>query len=82
MSHRDQYDHRELLGWAFTDAPTIEAYRKSTGEDVKPTFCRYRDWVEENIIGEAEIDQTKGSKLSSCGSTDQQKQYVDSLNQR
>lgn len=39
------------LGWAFTHPPTREAYRRSTGEDIAPALDRYREWVEENIIG-------------------------------
>ena len=29
-----EIDHMEALGWAFTHAPTQEAYRRSTGEDI------------------------------------------------
>lgn len=43
--------HLEALGWAFTHAPTQEAYRRSTGEDVAPLLERYRQWVEENVVG-------------------------------
>lgn len=43
--------HMEVLGWAFTHAPTQEAYRRSTGEDVAPALRRYREWVEENVVG-------------------------------
>lgn len=39
------------LGWAFTDAPTIQAYQRHTGEDVAPIFARYREWAEENLLG-------------------------------
>lgn len=43
--------HLEALGWAFTDPPTREAYRRCTGEDIAPTLDRYREWAEENLIG-------------------------------
>ncbi len=44
-------DHVSKLGWAFTHGPTREAYRRSTGEDVAPALDRYREWVEENVVG-------------------------------
>lgn len=40
-----------LWGWAFVHGPTREAYRRSTGEDVGPAIDRYREWVEENLVG-------------------------------
>jgi len=43
--------HLEALGWAFTHAPTQEAYRRSTGEDAAAVLDRYREWVEENVVG-------------------------------
>lgn len=43
--------HMEALGWAFTHAATQEAYRRSTGEDLAPALYRYRQWLEENLIG-------------------------------
>ncbi|MCA0342867.1 MAG: hypothetical protein LCH99_24455 [Proteobacteria bacterium] len=46
-------EHLEALGWAFTHAPTHEAYRRSTREDIGPVLARYRQWLEENIIGRA-----------------------------
>ena len=46
--------HLEALGWAFTHGPTQEAYRRSTGEDIAPALARYRQWLEENIIGRAD----------------------------
>ncbi len=44
-------EHRAALGWAVTHKPTMEAYRRSTGEDIAPALDRYRAWVEENVIG-------------------------------
>lgn len=44
-------EHRAALGWAVTHKPTMEAYRRSTGEDIGPALDRYREWIEENIIG-------------------------------
>lgn len=46
--------HLAALGWAFTDAPTIQAYQRHTGEDVAPVFARYRQWAEENVVGPSE----------------------------
>ncbi|MEY9780346.1 hypothetical protein [Sinorhizobium fredii] len=43
--------HHAVLGWAIQHAPTREAYRRSTGEDISPAIDRYREWLEENIIG-------------------------------
>ncbi len=43
--------HRAALGWAVSHKPTMEAYRRSTGEDIAPALDRYRAWVEENVIG-------------------------------
>ncbi|ACE89482.1 hypothetical protein RHECIAT_CH0000489 [Rhizobium etli CIAT 652] len=43
--------HRAAVGWAIQHAPTREAYRRSTGEDLGPALDRYRLWVEENVIG-------------------------------
>lgn len=42
---------REVLAWAFLHEPTREAYRRSMGEDIAIAMDRYRDWVEENLIG-------------------------------
>ena len=50
---REHYDRLDLLGWAMTHEPTREAYRRSTDEDIAPTLDRYREWVEENVIGRA-----------------------------
>lgn len=52
----------EALGWAFTHTPTQEAYRRSTGEDIAPALVRYRQWLEENIIGRAAeiLDHDRG----------------------
>ncbi|MEZ0002053.1 hypothetical protein [Sinorhizobium fredii] len=44
-------EHRAALGWAIQHAPTREAYRRSTGEDIAPALDRYREWLEENFIG-------------------------------
>ncbi|MFB2602830.1 hypothetical protein ACE04B_12525 [Rhizobium phaseoli] len=44
--------HRAALGWAIQHAPTREAYRRSTGEDISPALDRYRQWLEENVIGQ------------------------------
>jgi hypothetical protein len=44
----------KALGWAVTHDPTQEAYRRSTGEDIAPALARYRQWLEENIIGRAD----------------------------
>lgn len=44
-------EYLATLGWAVTHAPTIEAYRRSTGEDIAPALDRYREWLEENVIG-------------------------------
>lgn len=46
-------DHLAAMGWAITHKPTVEAYRRSTGEDISPALDRYREWVEENVIGTA-----------------------------
>ncbi|WP_042778952.1 hypothetical protein [Sinorhizobium fredii] len=43
--------HCVALGWAFLHKPTREAFRRSTGEDIGPALDRYREWLEENIIG-------------------------------
>jgi hypothetical protein len=43
-----------LLGWAIQHKATLEAYRRSTGEDVGPVLERYRLWCEENVIGKPE----------------------------
>lgn len=40
-----------MLGWAVLHHPTREAYRRSTGEDISPALDRYREWLEENLIG-------------------------------
>ncbi|PDT24454.1 hypothetical protein CO674_07155 [Rhizobium hidalgonense] len=40
-----------LIAWAIQHAPTREAYRRSTGEDISPALDRYRQWLEENVIG-------------------------------
>lgn len=44
-------NHLTALGWAFLDQRTREAYRRSTGEDIAPALDRYREWVEENVVG-------------------------------
>ncbi|WP_037461292.1 hypothetical protein [Sinorhizobium fredii] len=44
-------EHRAALGWAFLHPPTREAFRRSTGEDIAPALERYREWVEENLVG-------------------------------
>lgn len=44
-------DRMALLGWSVTHEPSREAYRLSTGDDAGPTLDRYREWVEENLIG-------------------------------
>ncbi|MCZ4091679.1 hypothetical protein [Sinorhizobium psoraleae] len=46
--------HHAALGWAIIHAPTREAYRRSIGEDIAPALDRYRQWLEENIIGRPE----------------------------
>lgn len=43
--------HHAAVGWAIQHAPTREAYRCSTGEDIGPALDRYRQWVDENVIG-------------------------------
>lgn len=43
--------HLAALGWAVSHQPTREAYRRSTGEDIGPVVDRYREWLEENVIG-------------------------------
>lgn len=43
--------HHAALGWAFSHKATMEAYRRSTGEDIAPALDRYQAWVEENIVG-------------------------------
>lgn len=47
------YSTLDILGWALTDKPTQEAYRKCTGEDAGPILDRYVAWARENIIGDA-----------------------------
>lgn len=47
------YSTLDILGWAVTDKPTQEAYRKCTGEDAAPALDRYVAWARENIIGDA-----------------------------
>ena len=47
------YRTLDILGWAVTDKPTQEAYRKCTGEDAGPVLDRYVAWARENIIGDA-----------------------------
>ncbi|MEY9198334.1 hypothetical protein ABIA16_003450 [Sinorhizobium fredii] len=44
-------DHRAALGWALTHEPTRRAYARCTGEDIAPALDRYRQWVEENLVG-------------------------------
>jgi hypothetical protein len=44
-------EHLAALGWAVSHKPTMEAYRRSTGEDIAPALDRYREWIEENVIG-------------------------------
>ena len=44
-------DREAAIGWAFLHSPTREAYRRSTGEDIAPALDRYREWLEENIVG-------------------------------
>ncbi|WP_041409293.1 hypothetical protein [Sinorhizobium fredii] len=44
-------EHRAALAWAILHQPTREAYRRSTGEDIAPALDRYREWLEENLIG-------------------------------
>ncbi|WP_429820292.1 hypothetical protein [Ensifer sp. B1-9] len=46
--------HRAALGWAVSHKPTMEAYRRSTGEDIAPALDRYRAWVEENLCGKSD----------------------------
>lgn len=49
--------HHELVGWAVQHAPTVQAYERSTGEDIGLVLDRYRQWVETNLIGRpGEID--------------------------
>ncbi|GEC30523.1 hypothetical protein N181_09780 [Sinorhizobium fredii USDA 205] len=43
--------HCATLGWAFLHKPTREAFRRSTGENIAPALERYREWVEENLVG-------------------------------
>ncbi|MBX5175314.1 hypothetical protein HJB77_03255 [Rhizobium lentis] len=43
--------HLAALGWAIQHAPTREAFRRSTGEDIGPALDRFRQWLEENLIG-------------------------------
>lgn len=45
------YRQFEIIGWAMLHAPTREAYRRSTGEDVGPALDRYQVWLAENIVG-------------------------------
>jgi len=47
------YRTLDILGWAVTDKPTQEAYRKCTGEDAGSVLDRYVSWAQENIIGDA-----------------------------
>lgn len=47
------YRTLDILGWAVTDKPTQEAYRKCTGEDAGAVLDRYVAWAQENIIGDA-----------------------------
>lgn len=53
--------HMEALGWAFTHAPTQEAYRRSTGEDAALVLERYRQWVEENVVGSRPVPRISQS---------------------
>lgn len=50
-ARKSEHEALDILGWAFTNPPTQEAYRRSTGEDVAQVLIRYRQWLEENIIG-------------------------------
>ncbi|AWI58624.1 hypothetical protein [Sinorhizobium fredii] len=43
--------HLAALGWALLHPPTREAFRRSTGEDINPALDRYRQWLEENLVG-------------------------------
>lgn len=43
--------HCVALGWAIQHDPTREAYRRSTGEDIAPALDRYREWLEQNLVG-------------------------------
>ncbi|RWX74448.1 hypothetical protein EPK99_25015 [Neorhizobium lilium] len=44
----------EIIGWAMTHAPTREAYRRCSGEDIGPALDRYQAWLKENILGTGE----------------------------
>lgn len=43
--------YQAALAWALLHAPTREAYKRCTGEEVAPVIDRYREWLEANLIG-------------------------------